>query len=49
MRHLICSGTPRGLQDRPATVIAPLLLLLSDREQNSGQRRPAVQDPPVHG
>jgi hypothetical protein len=28
MRHLIGSGTPRGLQDRPATVIAPLLLLL---------------------
>jgi hypothetical protein len=29
MRHLIGSGTPRGLQDRPATVIAALLLLLS--------------------
>jgi transposase len=28
MRHLIGSGTPRGLQDRPATIIAPLLLLL---------------------
>jgi len=28
MRHLIGSGTPRGLQDRPATVITPLLLLL---------------------
>jgi len=28
MRHLIGSGTPRGLQDRLATVIAPLLLLL---------------------
>ena len=28
MRHLIGSGTPRGLQDRPATVIAALLLLL---------------------
>jgi len=27
MRHLIGSGTPRGLQDRPATVIAALLLL----------------------
>jgi hypothetical protein len=24
MRHLIVSGTPRGLQDRPATVIAAL-------------------------
>src|ERR1700687_4878968 len=29
MRHLIGSGTPRGLQDRPATVMATLLLLLS--------------------
>jgi transposase len=29
VRHLIGSGTPRGLQDRPATVIAQLLLLLS--------------------
>src|ERR1700687_2215917 len=29
MRHLIRSGTPRGLQDRPATVMATLLLLLS--------------------
>ena len=28
MRHLIGSGTPRGLQDRLATVIATLLLLL---------------------
>ena len=28
MRHLIGSGTPRGLQDRPATVMATLLLLL---------------------
>src|ERR1700688_4342261 len=28
MRHVIGSGTPRGLQDRPATVIAALLLLL---------------------
>jgi hypothetical protein len=28
MRHLIGSGTPRGLQDRPATVMAALLLLL---------------------
>jgi len=28
MRHLIGHGTPRGLQDRPATVIAALLLLL---------------------
>ena len=28
MRHLIGRGTPRGLQDRPATVIAALLLLL---------------------
>jgi transposase len=28
MRHLIGNGTPRGLQDRPATVIATLLLLL---------------------
>jgi transposase len=28
MRHLIGSGTPRGLQDRPATVIAAFLLLL---------------------
>jgi hypothetical protein len=28
MRHLIGSGTPRGLQDRPATVIAALLVLL---------------------
>ena len=28
MRHLIGSGTPRGLQDRPTTVITPLLLLL---------------------
>lgn len=27
MRHLIGSGTPRGLQDRMATVITPLLLL----------------------
>ncbi len=28
MRHLIGIGTPRGLQDRPVTVIAALLLLL---------------------
>jgi transposase len=28
MRHLIGHGTPRGLQDRPSTVIAALLLLL---------------------
>ena len=28
MRHLIGSGTPRGLQDRSATVIAAFLLLL---------------------
>ena len=28
MRHLIGRGTPRGLQDRPATVIAALLVLL---------------------
>jgi transposase len=28
MRHLIGSGTPRGLQDRPATVIATLLEFL---------------------
>jgi hypothetical protein len=28
MRHLIGIGTPRGLQDRPATVIAALLILL---------------------
>ena len=28
MRHLIGSGTPRGLQDRPATVIATFSLLL---------------------
>jgi transposase len=28
MRHLIGRGTPRGLQDRPATVIAALLMLL---------------------
>jgi transposase len=28
MRHLIGSGTPRGLQDRPATVMATLLMLL---------------------
>jgi transposase len=28
MRHLIGSGTPRGLQDRPATVITTLSLLL---------------------
>jgi len=28
MRHLIGSGTPRGLQDRPATVIAALFVLL---------------------
>jgi hypothetical protein len=28
MRHLIGSGTPRGLQDRPATVIAALLVLM---------------------
>jgi hypothetical protein len=28
MRHLIGSGTPRGLQDRPATVIAALSMLL---------------------
>jgi len=28
MRHLIGSGTPRGLQGRPATVITTLLLLL---------------------
>jgi transposase len=27
MRHLIGSGTPRGLQDRPATVITTLLML----------------------
>ena len=29
MRHLLGSGTPRGLQDRPATVIAALLVLLA--------------------
>jgi transposase len=28
MRHLIGSGTPRGLQDRPATVIAMLSSLI---------------------
>jgi transposase len=28
MRHLIGSGTPRGLQDRPAIVIPTLLMLL---------------------
>src|SRR5271169_1941722 len=28
MRHLIGRGTPRGLQDRPATVIAALVVLL---------------------
>src|SRR5580658_8081229 len=28
MRHLIGSGTPRGLQDRPATVVAALLVFL---------------------
>jgi transposase len=28
MRHLLGSGTPRGLQDRPATVMAALLVLL---------------------
>ena len=28
MRHLIGSGTPRKLKDRPATVIAALLVLL---------------------
>src|ERR1700688_1283586 len=28
MRHLIGNGTPRGLQDRPATVIAALLVFL---------------------
>src|SRR5271156_4341637 len=28
MRHLLGSGTPRGLQDRPATVLAALSLLL---------------------
>jgi transposase len=28
MRHLIGRGTPRGLQDHPATVIAALLVLL---------------------
>src|SRR6266436_8824398 len=28
MRHLIGSGTPRGLQDRPATAIAALLVFL---------------------
>src|ERR1039457_5423643 len=28
LRHLIGSGTPRGLQDRPAPVMAALLLLL---------------------
>src|SRR5664280_2702054 len=28
MRHLIGFGTPRGLQDRPATVMAALLVLL---------------------
>ena len=28
MRHLIGIGTPRGLQDRPATVIATLLVLI---------------------
>jgi hypothetical protein len=28
MRHLIGSGTPRGLQDRPAIVITTLLMLL---------------------
>jgi transposase len=28
MRHLIGIGTPRGLQDRPATVMAALLVLL---------------------
>ena len=29
MRHLLGSGTPRGLQDRPATVMAALLVLLA--------------------
>src|ERR1700730_583903 len=29
MRRLIGSGTPRGLQGRPATVIDPLLVFLS--------------------
>jgi transposase len=29
MRHLIGSGTPRGLQDRLATVMAALLVLLA--------------------
>jgi transposase len=29
MRRLIGSGTPRGLQDRPAPVIAALLVFLS--------------------
>jgi transposase len=28
MRHLIGSGTPRGLQDRLASVVAALLVLL---------------------
>ena len=28
MRHLIGRGTPRGLQDRPATFIATLLMFL---------------------
>jgi hypothetical protein len=28
MRHLIGSGTPRGLQDRPATFITTLLMFL---------------------
>jgi hypothetical protein len=29
MRHLIGSGTPRGLQDRPAIVITTLSMLLA--------------------
>jgi len=28
MRHLLGSGTPRGLQDRQATILAALLVLL---------------------
>jgi transposase len=38
MRHLIGIGTPRGLQDRPATVSATLLLLLGATRRCAKER-----------
>jgi hypothetical protein len=40
MRHLIGSGTPRGLQDRPATVIAALLVFLGGSPTLAGRDFP---------